>query len=199
MSKAIENLLAQLSSKIDGNYGEDFLQTWDKNDNAISATITTAQILKQFNQNNLSAKAFDSGLAISIFKDQSTRTRYSFNSAANLLGLLPVELDLGKSQVTHGETLYETINMISFLTRTIGVRDDVYLGEGAQYIQEVAKAVADGFCKKVLHYRPSVINLQSDIDHPTQSMSDLVHLAEHFGGLEKVKGKKNSYELGVFP
>jgi knotted carbamoyltransferase YgeW len=42
----------------------------------------------------------------------------------------------------------------------------------------------------VLHRRPSIINLQCDIDHPTQSLADLAWLNKHFGGLDKLKGKK---------
>ncbi|TXT49684.1 MAG: aspartate/ornithine carbamoyltransferase, partial [Spirochaetes bacterium] len=38
--------------------------------------------------------------------------------------------------------------------------------------------------------RPTVVNLQSDIDHPTQSMADFLHLAHFFGGVDKLKGKK---------
>ena len=34
------------------------------------------------------------------------------------------------------------------------------------------------------------MNLQCDIDHPTQSMADLAWLREHFGSLENLKGKK---------
>jgi knotted carbamoyltransferase YgeW len=35
-----------------------------------------------------------------------------------------------------------------------------------------------------------VVNLQCDIDHPTQSMADLAHLVERFGGFEGLRGKK---------
>jgi len=42
----------------------------------------------------------------------------------------------------------------------------------------------------VLHRRPSIVNLQCDIDHPTQSLADLLHLKKHFGSLEKLRGKK---------
>jgi len=34
------------------------------------------------------------------------------------------------------------------------------------------------------------VNLQSDIDHPTQAMADILHLAHYFGGIDKLKGKK---------
>jgi len=42
----------------------------------------------------------------------------------------------------------------------------------------------------VLPQRPAVINLQSDLDHPTQSMADLMHLQQTFGSLDNLKGKK---------
>jgi len=80
--------------------------------------------------------------------------------------------------------------MISFLTEVIGIRDDMYLGEGNAYMREVGQAVQEGFEKGVLHQRPSVINLQCDVDHPTQVLADLLHLKRHFGSLEKLKGKK---------
>ena len=80
--------------------------------------------------------------------------------------------------------------MISFLTEVIGIRDDMFLGEGHTYMKEVGDALSDGAQHGVLHRRPSIINLQCDIDHPTQSMADLAWLKEHFGSLEALKGKK---------
>jgi knotted carbamoyltransferase YgeW len=57
-------------------------------------------------------------------------------------------------------------------------------------MQEVADAVEDGFRSGVLEQRPYLVNLQSDIDHPTQSMADLMQLKNHFGSLESLRGKK---------
>ena len=48
------------------------------------------------------------------------------------------------------------------------------------------QAHADG----VLARRPTVVNLQCDIDHPTQSMADLAHLVERFGGFDALRGKR---------
>jgi knotted carbamoyltransferase YgeW len=135
-------------------------------------------------------RVFEAGLAVSIFRDKSTRTRFSFASAVNALGLGLSELDEEKSQIAHGETVRETANMISFLTEVIGIRDDMYLGEGNAYMREVAQAVQEGFEKGVLHQRPCVINLQCDVDHPTQAMADLMQLKQHFGSLERLRGKK---------
>jgi len=108
----------------------------------------------------------------------------------NALGLGLSELDEEKSQIAHGETVRETANMISFLTEVIGIRDDMFLGEGNRYMREVGVAVQEGFEAGVLHRRPSIVNLQCDIDHPTQSLADLLHLKKHFGSLEKLRGKK---------
>lgn len=116
--------------------------------------------------------------------------RFSFASAAALLGLTPSDLDEGKSQISHGETVRETANMISFLTEVIGIRDDLFIHEGHEYQEMVAKAVQQGYEEKVLVQRPIIVNLQCDRDHPTQSMADLMHVSSLFGGLDKLKGKK---------
>ena len=66
----------------------------------------------------------------------------------------------------------------------------MFLGAGNAYMREVGAALDDGFAQGVLPQRPAVINLQCDIDHPTQSMADLAWLQEHFGSLDELKGKK---------
>lgn len=187
-------MVMKLISKLDElnhkMFGTDFLLTWEKNDAQIHATLTTAQILKKLYESNISCKVFKSGLAVSNFRDNSTRTRFSFASASNLLGLAVQELNESTSQIAHGETVRETANMISFLTEVIGIRDDMYLGEGNKYMREVGEALDDGYKNGVLHQRPAIVNLQCDIDHPTQSMADLSHLINYFGGVENLKGKK---------
>ena len=111
--------------KINNMYKSDFYWTWDKTDDEIEAVFTVADALRDLRERNISTKVFDSGLGISIFRDNSTRTRFSFASACNLLGL----------EVT-------------------------------------------------------LVNLQCDVDHPTQSMADMLHVIHHFGGVENLKGKK---------
>ncbi|MEI7885171.1 MAG: knotted carbamoyltransferase YgeW [Clostridia bacterium] len=171
-------------------YNDDFLLTWEKSDDEISAIYKVADILRDLRENNVSTKMFDSGLAISLFRDNSTRTRFSFASAANLLGLEVQDLDEGKSQVAHGETVRETANMVSFMADIIGIRDDMYIGKGNTYMREVSQAVKEGNEDGVLEQRPTLVNLQCDIDHPTQSMADMLHIINHFGGVENLKGKK---------
>lgn len=171
-------------------FHKDFLLTWDHSADQIKAILALAEALKQLHMAGQSYRAFDTGLAISIFRDNSTRTRFSYASAASALGFTLSELDEQKSQVAHGETVRETANMISFLTEVIGIRDDMFLGAGHTYMKEVGDALSDGTQQGVLHRRPSIINLQCDVDHPTQSLADLAWLRRHFGGLENLKGKK---------
>lgn len=171
-------------------YNNDFLLTWEKSEDELKAVFTVAEALRELRKNNISSKIFDSGLGISLFRDNSTRTRFSFASACNLLGLEVQDLDEGKSQIAHGETVRETANMISFMADIIGIRDDMYIGKGNAYMREVSKAVREGYKDGCLEQIPTLVNLQCDIDHPTQVMADTLHLINEFGGIENLKGKK---------
>ena len=171
-------------------YNGDFFLTWDKTDDEIKAVWQVADALRALREQNISTKVFDSGLGISLFRDNSTRTRFSFASACNLLGLEVQDLDEGKSQIAHGETVRETANMISFMADVIGIRDDMYIGKGHTYQKEVVNAVTQGNKDGVLEQKPTLVNLQCDIDHPTQCMADALHVIHEFGGIENLKGKK---------
>jgi len=185
----LQERIEQLN-QISSLYNQDFLLSWKKSGSDLRMVLEIASILKEMRQKNISPRVFDSGLAVSIFRDHSTRTRFSYASAANMLGMSVQDMDETKSQIAHGETVRETTNMISFLSDFIGIRDDMYLGEGHKYMQEVSDALTDGFEKGVLPQRPGVINLQCDMDHPTQSMADALYLREHFGKLSELRGKK---------
>ena len=190
MNREIKALLEEIKSYNTDLYRHDFLWTWEKSDDELKCILSMARLLMQMRKENISAKVFDSGLGISLFRDNSTRTRFSFASACNLLGLAVQDLDEKKSQIAHGETVRETANMISFLSEVIGIRDDMYLGAGNKYMREVGEALDDGYKQGVLPQRPAIVNLQCDYDHPTQVMADLAWLKEYFGGLENLRGKK---------
>ena len=171
-------------------YNGDFFLTWEKTDDELEAVFTVAEPLRYMRENNISTKVFESGLGISLFRDNSTRTRFSFASACNLLGLEVQDLDETKSQIAHGETVRETANMISFMADVIGIRDDMYIGKGNKYMHEVVDSVTQGNKDGVLEQKPTLVNLQCDIDHPTQCMADMLHIINTFGGVENLKGKK---------
>ena len=173
-----------------GMYLNDFFLTWEKTRDELAAVFAAADALRDLRERGISARVFDSGLGISLFRDNSTRTRFSFASACNLLGLEVQDLDEGKSQIAHGETVRETANMISFMADVIGIRDDMYIGKGNKYMHDVVNAVTEGNRDGVLEQKPTLVNLQCDIDHPTQCMADMLHIIHHFGGAENLKGKK---------
>jgi knotted carbamoyltransferase YgeW len=189
MSKVGE-LADRMDSLKTNFFQSDFLLTWERSSDELRAVLLAAEALEELYRQNISSRVFNGGIAVSNFRDQSTRTRFSFASAAALLGLQLQELDEGKSQIAHGETARETANMISFLAEAIGIRDDIFLGEGNKYMKEVSAAVDEGFREGVLPQRPAVVNLQCDLDHPTQSMADLMHLQKTFGSLDALRGKK---------
>ena len=199
MAHPIERHLEVLRARTSDLFHKDFLLTWEHPRDQIEAILSLAEVLKELHRNRISYRVFDTGLAISIFRDNSTRTRFSFAAAANALGLGLADLDEEKSQIAHGETVRETANMISFMAEVIGIRDDMFLGEGNKYMREVGAALSDGAREGVLHRRPSIVNLQCDIDHPTQSLADLAWLRKHFGGLEQLKGKKIAMSWAYSP
>lgn len=185
--------------KFDEMYQNDFFLTWEKTTDELKAVYAVADALRDLRKNNKSTRLFDSGLGISLFRDNSTRTRFSYASACNLLGLEVQDLDEGKSQVAHGETVRETANMISFMADVIGIRDDMYIGKGNQYMHTIADAVKEGYEDGVLEQKPTLVNLQCDIDHPTQAMADMLHIIHEFGGVENLKGKKIAMSWAYSP
>ena len=194
MKKTKAEILSMIETlkglKTENMYLNDFFHTWKETDDEINAVFEVAEILRAMRENNISTKVFDSGLGISVFRDNSTRTRFSFASACNLLGLEVQDLDEKVSQIAHGETVRETANMVSFMADVIGIRDDMYIGKGHTYMKTVSEAVQEGYNDGVLEQRPTLVNLQCDIDHPTQSMADMLHVINYFGGVENLKGKK---------
>ena len=127
----MKQLIEKINSlNLKNMYLNDFFLTWEKSDEEIEGVFLVAELLRKMRENNISARIFDSGLGISLFRDNSTAPASGFASACNLLGLTVQYLDEGKSQIAHGETVRETANMISFMADVIGIRDDMYIGKG---------------------------------------------------------------------
>lgn len=200
MNDTLQQYIEKLNGlDIKNMYNNDFFLTWDKTDDEIMAVFTVADALRNLRERNISTRIFDSGLGISIFRDNSTRTRFSFASACNLLGLAVQDLDEKKSQIAHGETVRETANMVSFMADVIGIRDDMYIGKGHTYQKLVADSVTQGYEDGILEQKPTLVNLQCDIDHPTQCMADMEEIIHYFGGVENLRGKKLAMSWAYSP
>jgi len=190
MMKTVNELIKDINSLTSHLHEKDFLLTWEQTPDELKQVLDVAATLKALRAENISTKVFNSGLGISVFRDNSTRTRFSYASALNLMGLSLADLDEEKSQIAHGETVRETANMVSFMADVIGIRDDMYIGEGHKYQKTFMDALEEGYRDGILEQRPTLVNLQCDVDHPTQCMADMLHIIHYFGGVENLKGKK---------
>src|SRR5699024_6474811 len=177
MSKALELARHLETLHINNMYKNDFYWTWDKTDEELDAIFTVADALRDLRERNKSTRVFDSGLGISIFRDNSTRTRFSFASACNLLGLQVQDLDEKKSQIAHGETVRETANMVSFMADVIGIRDDMFIGEGHKYQKTFMDAVKEGYRDGILEQQPTLVNLQCDVEDRKSTRLNSSHVS----------------------
>lgn len=126
-------------------------------------------------------------LAYALFFDNSTRTKSAWAGAATRLGMHPVIVDGTSTQVAHGETAAETGAMLGMNAHALGVRHDTVLGEGNAFMREL-RAGIDDYLRATHDPRfVPVVNLQCDLDHPTQTLADLLWLRER---LHDLAGKK---------
>ncbi len=134
---------------------------------------------------NISTKVFDSqawiSLSVIILQEQDF-----FASACKPFRSEVQDLDEGKSQIAHGETVRETANMILFMADVIGIRDDMYIGKGNAYMHmklQTCWGRIQG--RQASEQRPTLVNL-SDIDHPITVYGWCLHVIHEFGGLENL-------------
>ena len=73
---SLKQPLAELAKLKTDTYGKDFLLTWEKSDADIRALTLVAECLSELHAARRPFRVFDTGLAISIFRDNSTRTRF---------------------------------------------------------------------------------------------------------------------------
>lgn len=136
-------------------------------------------------------------LAYALFFDNSTRTKSAWAGAAARLGMQPVIVDGSSTQVAHGETAQETGTMLGMNAHALGIRHDLILGEGNAFMRDVKQGLDDYLAATDDRRVVPIVNLQCDVDHPTQSLADLVWLREHFGG--ELRGKKIAVSWAYSP
>ena len=105
-----------------------------------------------------------------MFFDKSTRTRNSFEAGMTQLGGHAHFLTADAMQVSHGESAKDTGIILSSYGHGIAIRHDLIPGQGNAYMREVAQWAS-----------VPVINLQCDVDHPCQTLADLMTIREMRG------------------
>ena len=186
-------------SILDELYGRSMLLTQDWSTAELEALLTVATRMEKLDLKGKMPALLPNQLAYAMFFDNSTRTKSAWAGAASRLGMQPVIVDGSSTQVSHGETAAETGAMLGMNSHALGVRHDLILGEGNSFMRDVKDGIdsyldATGNARKV-----PIVNLQCDIDHPTQAMADLMWLREHFGGPSSLRGKKIAVSWAYSP
>jgi N-acetylornithine carbamoyltransferase len=111
-----------------------------------------------------------------LFFFNSTRTRGAFESAAVHLGAHPAFIESRTTQISHGDTEREIGQILGRMYDGIAIRH-VDWGMGNQYINLVAEASP-----------VPVMNMQCELYHPFQILTDLMTIMEKKG--RDLRGKK---------
>ncbi len=106
-----------------------------------------------------------------IFDKPSTRTRVSFESAAWMLGMLPIVLRPDELQLGRGESIADTARALSLYLDALAVRTFAQAS-----VEELAEAASI-----------PVINALTNEHHPCQALADVMTLEEEFGSLEGIR------------
>jgi ornithine carbamoyltransferase len=157
--------------------GKDYIETIDWTVPELEETLAVAGELKADRKAGRPQRLLPDKTLYMLFLDKSTRTRNAFETGMTQLGGHAIFLDADKTQVSHGESPGDTARTLSRYGEGIAIRHDLAPYEGNAWMREIAK-YAD----------IPLINLQCDVDHPTQTIADLMTLREHRG--ENLRGLK---------
>ncbi|MFA6028226.1 MAG: ornithine carbamoyltransferase [Elusimicrobiota bacterium] len=156
--------------------GKDWIETVDWSKEELETVLHTSWNLKQRFALGEPHRLLQDKTLFMMFFEQSTRTRNSTEAGMTQLGGHAHDLTPDKMQISHGETPKDTGKVLSRYGHGIAIRNCFY-GVGNKYIREVAE-----------HATIPIINLQCDVDHPCQSIADLMTVREKFGS--NLKGMK---------
>jgi len=150
--------------------GRDFIETIDWSMEEIEEALGVAGELKAAKKQGRPHRLLPDKTLYMLFLDKSTRTRNAFETGMTQLGGHAIFLDADKTQVAHGESPKDTGIILSRYGDGIAIRHDLAPYEGNAWMREIARW-AD----------IPLINLQCDVDHPTQTLADLMTVREKRG------------------
>lgn len=166
--------------------GRDYITTQELTTDEIDLLLQTAAELKSQFKNGAPHRLLQDKTIFLLFFDKSTRTRNSFEAGITQLGGHAHFIEAGTSQIAHGESPKDTGIILSSYGHGIAIRHDLFPGEGNSYMREVAK-----------YATKPVINMQCDIDHPCQTLADLMTIREIIG--KDLRGKKIAVSWAYAP
>lgn len=166
--------------------GRDYIETQDFTHEEINHLVATARDLKAKFHRGEKTLLLPNQTVFLLFFDNSTRTRNAFEAGATQLGAHAHFLDSKVTQIAHGETARDTGMILGSMGHAIAIRHDLILDAGNKYMRDVAKAT-----------EAPVINMQCDVDHPTQTLADLMTIREIFG--DDLRGRKIAVSWAYSP
>ncbi len=166
--------------------GKDYIETADWSNDELEELLRVAGELKDDFKNGRPHRQLPDKTLFMLFFDKSTRTRNSFEAGMTQLGGHAHFIDSETSQIAHGESPKDMGIILSGYGHGIAIRHDLIPGEGNKYLREVAE-----------HAGIPVINMQCDIDHPCQTLADLMTIREIYGN--DLKGRKIAVSWAYAP
>jgi ornithine carbamoyltransferase len=149
--------------------GRDFISDLDFSKEEVETVLDVAWELKKKRAlKQPTAYLRDKTLAM-LFFFSSTRTRSAFESAAVHLGAHPAFIESRTTQISHGDTEREMGAILGRIYDGLAIRH-VDFGIGNRYMNLVAEASPN-----------PVLNMQCDLYHPFQILTDLMTVMEKKG------------------
>lgn len=150
-------------------HGRDLVSIRDLNREEIEGLLTSARKMIPVAEGSKRSSVLEDKIVAMAFFEPSTRTRLSFEAAVQRLGGRCLTIaDAGATSLRKGESLYDTIRMLSSYADAIVLR---HPNEGAA---RLASRASD---------RPVINAGDGAGQHPTQTLLDLATMHEAFGTL----------------
>jgi len=154
-------------------HGRDLVSIRDLSREEITSVLDSGRKMIPFAEGTRPSTALEGRIVAMAFFEPSTRTRLSFESAVQRLGGSCLTIaDAGATSLRKGESLYDTIRMLSSYADAIVLR---HPHEGAA---RLAARASD---------RPVINAGDGAGQHPTQTLLDLATIRERFGTLAGLK------------
>jgi ornithine carbamoyltransferase len=179
--------------------GQSMLTTQEWSVERLDAVRAVARAFADLDRRGIRTPLCPDELAWALFFDQSTRTKSAWAGAAARLGMQPVIVDGSSTQVSHGETAEETGAMLGMNAHAMGIRHDLILGEGNTFMRAVTRGISDYLDAIEDPRAVPTVNLQCDVDHPTQTMADLLWLEDNVGGRDGLAGRRITISWAYSP
>lgn len=154
--------------------GKDLIGLYDKTPEEIEEILDSAMNMKRLLKGDVKKLSHLNGrTAVTLFYENSTRTRVSFELAAKYLSAVTINISTTTSSVAKGETLIDTgVTLDAMRTDFIIMRHPM---AGAP------KLLGD-------NVKASVINGGDGMnEHPTQALLDMLTMKERFGDFKGLK------------